>query len=356
MSKRPFAAVLAAAVALLAAGSRSTESHAEVQTLAASPESAAVAANSDAVAVTADAPKPLSASELEALVSGIAIDPDEKSPGTAELEVLVARIALYPDELIAVITAASLYPLQIVEAQRFLDESKTNTSLKPKATWDGSVVSLLNYPEIVRMMSQDLDWTQRLAEAIVNQQQGVLTAIQALREKAVANGVVKSDDKMKVVEENDNIVIQPASAEVIYVPQYQPEMLYDEDYIYRPVAYYPDPCPYYYSPVAPFFAGFVTGAIWVGFVDWDDGFRGGRWGRDWGNDIYIDCNNCFNNRHFHGKLHMKDVDWRTVDRRKIKFDRNQLSSFDRSTFKNDCRSDNSNRMSRKPKSLGGAQA
>ena len=120
------------------------------------PNVAAVAANSDAVAVTADAPKPLSASELEALVSGIAIDPDEKSPGTAELEVLVARIALYPDELIAVITAASLYPLQIVEAQRFLDESKTNTSLKPKATWDGSVVSLLNYPEIVRMMSQDL--------------------------------------------------------------------------------------------------------------------------------------------------------------------------------------------------------
>jgi len=356
VSKRPSAAVLAAAVALLAAGCLSSESQAQGQPLAASPESAAILANPDAVGAAVDAPKPLSASELEALVSGIAIDPDEESQSAAELEVLVARIALYPDELIAVITAASLYPLQIVEAQRFLDESKTNTALKPKPTWDGSVVSLLNYPEIVRMMSQDLDWTQRLAEAIVNQQQGVLAAIQQLREKAIANGIVKTDDKVKVVEEKDKIVIQPASAEVIYVPQYEPEMLYDEDYIYRPIAYYPDPYPYYYSPIAPFFAGVVTGAIWVGFVDWDDGFRGGRWGRDWGNDIYIDCNNCFNNRRFHGKLHMKDVDWKTVDRRKIRFDRNQLSSFDRSTFKHYTRSDDRNRISRKAKNVGGDQA
>ena len=277
----------------------------------ASPDSAAVAANPGSAAVAVDDPKPLSAEELQALVSGVAVDPEDESLSAEEMEVLVARIALYPDELIAVITAASLYPLQIVEAQRFLDDSKTNTSLKPKPTWDGSVVSLLNYPEIVRMMSDDLEWTQLLGEAIVNQQQDVLAAIQQLREKAVAEGIIKTDDKVKVVEENDNIIIQPASTEVIYVPQYQPEMLYEEDYIYRPVAYYPDPYPYYYSPIAPFFAGVVTGAIWVGIVDWDDGFRGGHWGRDWGNDIYIDCNNCFNNRRFKGKLAINDVDWKT---------------------------------------------
>jgi Protein of unknown function (DUF3300) len=356
VSRSPFATALTAAVALLAAGCLSSESQAQGQPLASSPESAAILANPDAVGVAVDAPKPLSASELEALVSGIAIDPADGSLSTADLEILVARIALYPDELIAVITAASLYPLQIVEAQRFLDESKTNTALKPKPTWDGSVVSLLNYPEIVRMMSEDLDWTQRLAEAIVNQQQGVLAAIQQLREKAVANGVVKTDDKMKVVEENDKIVIQPASAEVIYVPQYQPEMLYDEDYIYRPIAYYPDPYPYYYSPIAPFFAGVVTGAIWVGFVDWDDGFRGGHWGRDWGNDIYIDCNNCFNNRRYKGRLAINDVDWKSVDRRKIRFDRNQLSKIDRSTFKNNIVSDDRNRLINKPKNIWGDQA
>ncbi|MCX7347165.1 MAG: DUF3300 domain-containing protein, partial [Alphaproteobacteria bacterium] len=198
--------------------------------------------------------------------------------------------------------------------------------------------------------------TQQLGEAIVNQQQDVIAAIQQLREKAVAEGIIKTDDKVKVVEENDNIIIQPASTEVIYIPQYQPEMLYEEDYIYRPVAYYPDPYPYYYSPIAPFFAGVVTGAIWVGIVDWDDGFRGGHWGRDWGNDVYIDCNNCFNNRRFHGKLRINDVDWKNVDRRKMKFDRNQLSSFDRSTFKHGIKSDDRNRISRKPKNFGGNQA
>ena len=177
----------------------------------------------------------------------------------------------------AVISAASLYPLQIVEAQRFLDDSKTKKDLKPKATWDGSVVSLLNYPQIVQMMSEDLDWTQLFGEAIVNQQDDVLAAIQQLREQAVANGVIKSDEKVKVVQQEDNIIIQPASKEVIYVPQYEPEMLYEPDYVYRPITYYPDPYPYYWNPGATFFAGAVTGAIWAAAVDWDDGFWGGDW-------------------------------------------------------------------------------
>ncbi|MEE4238087.1 MAG: DUF3300 domain-containing protein, partial [Anderseniella sp.] len=111
-----------------------------------------------------------------------------------ELEILVARIALYPDELVALISAASLYPLQIIEADRFLEQRKTKPDLQPKADWDGSVVSLLNYPEIVKMMSEDLDWTQAFGDALVNQQQDVLVAIQQLRERAVAQGVIKTDD------------------------------------------------------------------------------------------------------------------------------------------------------------------
>ena len=97
-----------------------------------------------------------------------ATSPEPLSPD--ELEVLVARIALYPDELIAVITAAALYPLQIVEAARFLDQYAKDKSLKPKESWDGSVISLLNYPDIVKMMSDDLDWTQALGDAIAYQQ------------------------------------------------------------------------------------------------------------------------------------------------------------------------------------------
>jgi hypothetical protein len=266
-----------------------------------------------------------------------------------ELEVLVARIALYPDELVAAISAASLYPVQIIEAQRFLDRVKTKPDLKPKSDWDGSVVSLMNYPEIIKMMAEDLDWTQALGEALSNQQKDVLVAIQQLREKAVAAGVIKTDDKVKVVEEDDNIVIQPASAEVVYVPQYPPEMLYEPDYVYAPITYYPDPYPHYYDPVAPYFAAFVTGAIWASVVDWNDW---GVWGgNNWGNDIDIDCNNCFNNRDFNGKVNLNDVDWRNVDRSKINFDKKQFNKIDNTKFKNTLKTNDRNNIKNKSADL-----
>jgi hypothetical protein len=262
-----------------------------------------------------------------------------------ELEILVARIALYPDELVAVISAASLYPLQIVEAQRFLDDLKTKKDLKPKATWDGSVISLLNYPEVVKMMSEDLDWTQLFGEAIVNQQDDVLAAIQQLREEAVANGVIKSDEKVKVVKQEETIVIQPASKEVIYVPQYEPEMLYEPDYVYRPITYYPEPYPYYWNPAATFFAGAVTGAIWAAAVDWDDGFWGGDWNdwNDWGGndiDIDFDCNQCIIGNDFSGKLNFNEVDWTKIDRTKINFDKNNFAKIDNSKFKDSFKNNN----------------
>ncbi|MCF6100443.1 DUF3300 domain-containing protein [Mesorhizobium muleiense] len=249
-----------------------------------------------------------------------------------EMEVLVARIALYPDELIAVITAAALYPLEIVEAARFLERYEKDKSLKPKESWDGSVVSLLNYPDIVKMMSDDLEWTQTLGDAIAYQQKDVLVAIQQLRDEAVAKGVIKTDDKIQVVKENDNFVIKSASSEVIYVPQYPPQMFYEPGYVWEPIRYYPDPYPYYWYPGATFFAGAVTGAIWAAAVDWNDwGVWGGRWN---GNDINIDCNNCFNNRDFNGKINLNDVDWKNIDRSKINIDRNQFNKFDRNNIKN----------------------
>lgn len=248
-----------------------------------------------------------------------------------ELEVLVARIALYPDELVALISGASLYPLQIVEAARFLDQYAKDKSLKPKDSWDGSVVSLLNYPEIVKMMSDDLEWTQAFGDVLAYQQKDVLVAIQQLRDEAVAKGVIKSDDKVQVVHENDNVVIRPTNPEVIYVPQYPPQMFYEPDYVWEPIRYYPDPYPPYWYPGATFFAGVVTGAVWGAVVDWDDwGVWGGHWN---GNDIDIDCNNCFNNRDFNGKINFNDVDWKNIDRDKIKFNRDQFDKFDRNEFK-----------------------
>ena len=248
-----------------------------------------------------------------------------------EMEILVARIALYPDELIAVITAASLYPLQIVEAARYLDQYATDKSLKPKDSWDGSVISLLNYPDVVKMMSKDLEWTQSLGDAIAYQQKDVLIAIQQLRDEAVVKGAIKTDDKIQVVEENDNVVIKSADPEKIYVPQYEPHMLYEPNYAWQPISYYPDPYPNYWYPGATFFAGAVTGAIWAAAVDWDDW---GVWGGHWdGGDIDIDCNDCFNNREFNGKVNINDVDWKNVDRSKINIDRNQLNKLDQNNIK-----------------------
>jgi hypothetical protein len=300
---------MAAAAVLLAIVSSTPPTFAQEQ-------SAAATADSEA---TATSPEPLSEDELE---------------------VLVARIALYPDDLVALISGASLYPLQIVEAARFLDQYEKDKSLKPKESWDGSVVSLLNYPQIVRMMSDDLDWTQKFGDAIAYQQKDVLIAIQQLRDEAVAKGVIKSDDKVEVVTENDNVVIRPANPETVYVPQYEPQMFYEPGYAWEPVTYYPEPYPPYWYPGATFFAGAVTGAIWAAAVDWDDW---GVWGGDWdGNDIDIDCNNCFNDRDFNGKINFNDADWKNIDRNKINFDRDKLNNIDRNELKNRIKQDSDN--------------
>ncbi len=266
-----------------------------------------------------------------------------------ELEVLVARIALYPDELVALVTSASLYPLQIIEASRFLDQVKGNSSLKPKDDWDGSIVSLLNYPDIVKMMSDDLDWTQQLGDAVTDQQKDLLIAIQTLRDKAVADGIIKTDDKVKVVQQNDNVIIQAANPEKIYVPQYEPQMLYEEGYAPAPIGYYPDPYPNYYYPTATYFAGFVTGAVFGAVVDWD---RWGVWGgRFDGNDIDIDCDHCFNNINRNGKINFNDVDWKNVDRSKIKFDHNQFANIDKNNIRNRLEAGGNNDIRTKAKSV-----
>ena len=297
--------------------------------LAAAQEQSAAAAPADAAATS---PAPLSADELE---------------------VLVARIALYPDELVALISGASLYPLQIVEAARYLDQYAKDKNLKPKEGWDGSVVSLLNYPDVVKMMSEDLDWTQSFGNAIAYQQKDVLIAIQQLRDEAVAKGVIKSDDKVQVVQENENVVIRPTDPEKVYVPQYPPEMFYEPDYVWEPISYYPDPYPPYWYPGATFFAGAVTGAFWGAVVDWDDW---GVWGGDWdGGDLDIDCNDCFNNRNFNGKLDFNDVDWNNIDRDKLKFNRDQLNQIDRGQLKERVKQNGNNALRDRAKDIKRAE-
>lgn len=233
-----------------------------------------------------------------------------------ELETLVARVALYPDDLVALVMAGSLYPLQIVQAQRYLGDVKAKPDLKPDSSWDGSVVSLLNYPQIVKMMNDDLDWTQAVGDAVVNQQKDVLIAIQQLRDTAVANGVIKSDDKVIVEKQKDNIVIKPAKKEVTYVPQYDPVILTSPTYVAAAPIYYGDPYPSYYYPYAPYWAGFVTGAVFGAIVDWDN------W-HSWGGDVDIDINDIDINNFKWDKNKINNINW---DNKKFNFDRDSIAN------------------------------
>ena len=139
-----------------------------------------------------------------------------------QLTKLVGPIALYPDDLVAIILPAATNPLQIVQADRFLEKRKADPKLPIDDKWDDPVKSLLNYPEVVKMMSTDLDWTSELGEAVVADQGAVLEAVQTFRRKAQAAGNLKTDDKQVVKTEKEVIMIVPADPQVIYVPQYNP--------------------------------------------------------------------------------------------------------------------------------------
>ena len=180
-------------------------------------------------------------------------------PPAEELAKLVGPIALYPDDLVGIILPASTSPLQLVQADRYLDKRKADPKLPIDDKWDDAVKSLLNYPDVVKMMSADLDWTSALGEAVVADQGAVLDAIQSFRRRAQAAGQLKSDGKQVVAAEKEIITIVPADPQVIYVPQYNPATVV----VYGAPAwgYYPTPYPSYYYPYAPG-AALAAGVIW----------------------------------------------------------------------------------------------
>ena len=130
--------------------------------------------------------------------------PEERVPLTpAELEELVGPIALYPDDLMSIVLPASTYPLQIVQAARYLEDYESNNDLAPDDDWDDSVVALLNYPEVIELMNEDLDWTWALGEAALYQQTELLDAIQDFRERADAAGNLQTYERQGGTRESD---------------------------------------------------------------------------------------------------------------------------------------------------------
>jgi len=211
-----------------------------------------------------------------------------------QLEKLVARIALYPDDLVAIILPSSTNPLQIVQADRFLDKRKQDPKLPIDEKWDDAVKSLINYPDVIKSMSNDLDWTAALGEAVVADQGDVLEAIQAFRRKTQAVGNLKTDDKQVIVIEKEVIKIVPADPQVIYVPQYNPStvVVYGG---YSSYGYYPYGYPSYYYPYAPG-AALATGLIWGAAIGaaWGGGHYGCHYGGGGNNNININRNTNIN--------------------------------------------------------------
>lgn len=177
-----------------------------------------------------------------------------------ELQILVGPIALYPDDLLAVVLPATTYPLQVVQAARFREELEDNPALEPDAEWDDSIVALVNYPEVLELLNEDLDWTWELGEAVVAQQADVIEAIADFRERAYEAGNLKSDEHQTVTRNEEVIEIAPVSEEVIYVPYYEPARVV----VYQPrpaYYYYPRAYPVYYYPY-PYGYSFASGYFW----------------------------------------------------------------------------------------------
>ena len=215
-----------------------------------------------------------------------ATDQSQQMLKPEQLDQLVAPIALYPDALLAEILMASTYPLEIVQADRWATENKSlkGDALKAavdKQSWDDSVKSLMATPSVLAMMSAKLDWTQKLGDAVLAQQPDVMDAVQRLRAKAQANNKLPSTKEQKVSvtrqEDKEIIVIDPAVPDTIYVPYYDPSVVYGG----WPYADYP---PYYFPP--PY--GYVPGAILATGIAFGAGYAFGRWasgGNYWGGGV-----------------------------------------------------------------------
>jgi hypothetical protein len=215
-----------------------------------------------------------------------ALDQSQQLLKPEQLDQLLAPIALYPDTLLAEILMASTYPLEVVQADRWATENKNlkGDQLKAavdKQSWDDSVKALVATPSVLSMMSTKLDWTQKLGDAVLAQQPDVMDAVQRLRASAQANNKLASTKEQKVTtvqqQGRDVIVIEPAVPDTIYVPYYDPAVVYGT----WPYASYP---PYYFPP--PY--GYVPGALLATGLAFGAGYALGRWtsgGNYWGGGL-----------------------------------------------------------------------
>ena len=267
-------------------------------------------------------------------------------PFTSEqLDQMLAPIALYPDALLAQTLMAAGYPLEVVEAARW---SQANPNLKGDAavaavkdkSWDVSVKSLTAFPQVLKMMNDQLDWTQKVGDAMIAQQKDVAESVQRLRAKAAAAGNLKSTPQQKVTTQasggSSTIVIEPANPETIYVPYYNPAWAYGP----WPYPAYPPP---YYPPPPNYGAALMTGMMFgLGVAAGAAMFGGWNWNHG---NAYVNVNrattisaNNFNASHYangtwsHDATHRDGVPYRDPGLQQ-KYGQNRPGSAERDQYR-----------------------
>ena len=160
-----------------------------------------------------------------------AAEPASVEFSQAELDQMLAPIALYPDALLSQVLIASTYPLEVIQADRW---ARSNKDLKAEDAlkfaenkdWDPSVKALVAFPDILKRMSEDVDWTQRLGDAFLSNEGDVMDAVQRLRKRAYATGNLEKAQHITVERDDNNIIIEPAEERIVYVPVYDTRVVY----------------------------------------------------------------------------------------------------------------------------------
>ena len=191
----------------------------------------------------------------------------------------MAPIALYPDELVAQVLAASTRPDQVVEADRWMQQHPglpTDQLAKQvdQQPWDQSVKALTQFPSVLANLDKNLSWTSQLGNAYAKQPQAVFDAVQVMRKRAQSAGNLKSTPQQTVTTQGQTIVIEPANPQVVYVPAYDPWLIYG-----APLAVYPG-----WVPVEGVFVGRPGISFGIGFgIGYFGGFGWGwdHWHADW---------------------------------------------------------------------------
>jgi hypothetical protein len=202
-----------------------------------------------------------------------------------QLQQLVAPIALYPDSLVAQILAASTFPEPVVEADQWV---QAHPDLKGDALaqavdrqpWDPSVKALTAFPSVLGNMDKNLSWTSALGDAYYNQEQDVMDAVQAMRQRAQEAGNLLTTEQQTVTTQDSNIIIEPASPEIVYVPGYDPWVIYGDPIAAWP-GWYPYPGIWHRGPYLSFGIGFGIGH----YRDYGWGWH--HWGSDWHHRVLI---------------------------------------------------------------------